>query len=168
MNGQRENKSVDVKRDKLRRKVREMEAFGWVLDETEDLPGKWVRMKFWRPTDLPDINKLRKLEYDLSRLPGENSAFNLKFIAGLLVCVLLGTGAATSANEPLISLVIGIVVFEVLLLILVAVMNPEYKRLSRRRDRILHRARMFIEAANARGGAMMKREGMDEDKIETG
>ena len=168
MNGNRENKAIDVKREKMRRKVREMEAFGWILDETEDMKGKMVKLNFRRSLNMPNINKLRKLEYDLSRLPKENSAFNLKFIAGVVVCTLIATVSATGSKEPLIAVIIGVVVFEILFLLLIAIMNPEYKKLSKRRDRILYRAGMLSELRAESGSAISKQEdiGIDEQELE--
>ena len=161
MSSSRENISIEVKRDALRRKVREMEAFGWVLGDTEDLQGKMVKLDFWRSLNIPNLNKLRKLEFDLSRLPKENSAFNLKFIVGVIICILLATITGTGFDDPLIAVIIGVAVFEIFFLLLVAVMNPEYKRLSKRRDRILHRAKMFIDPVVDSGGAILRRDNLE-------
>ena len=168
MNGNRENKPIDVTREKMRRKVREMEAFGWILDETEDLKGKMVKLNFLRSLNIPNINKLRKLEYDLSRLPKENSAFNLKFIAGIVICILIATVSATGSKDPLISVIIGVIVFEILFLLLIGIMNPEYKKLSKKRDRILHRASMLLDLRAESVGAISKQEdiGIDEQELD--
>ena len=71
----------------MRRKVREMEAFGWALDDYEETGKNMVRMKFLRPMDISNRDKLRKLEYAFSRLPGERSVLNLKSLIGTLICV---------------------------------------------------------------------------------
>ncbi len=134
-----------MRRDKLRRTVREMEAFGWVLDETEDLPKKLIRLKLWRSLDLPNLNKLRKLEFDLARIPGEYHALNLKFIGGILICALIATGLSTTAIGSVMFAVIWVVGFEIIFLALAYLVTPEYKRLANRRDRILYRARTLVE-----------------------
>jgi len=160
----RENKTIEIRQDKLRLKVREMEAFGWVLGETYDVPGKKVKLDLWRPSDLPNINKLRKLEYELSRLPRENLAFDIKIAAWFFVCELVVFVIAAAFN----SLIVAMVLTQVLFIIFLILLEPESKKLGQRRDRILHRAEMLRESGDGVAAPIVKLKGRPFDEQEIG
>ena len=141
-----ENRTIEVKGSRLRERVREMEAFGWVLGETYNMPGGKVKLDLWRKPDLPNINKLIKLEYDLSRLPRESVAFTLKWATS----VFIGLAALIVLTTVYIEFLCVIVFlpwplfwfFELFIV-------PEYRTLSQRRERIVHRAWMIMEGGES-------------------
>jgi hypothetical protein len=142
---QRERINITLRRKTMRRKVREMEAFGWVLDDYEEVSDRMVRMKFWRPLDLANMEKLRELEYALSRLPREESVFGLKALLGVLVCMLIGTVVGLSVNIWWF----GMEIFLLLILVVAAWLDQESRKLWRRRDIIIDRAKRLSASGAA-------------------
>ena len=130
-----------------------MEAFGWVLGETQDMPDKKVRLDLWRPLDLPNINKLRKLEYELSRLPREAMAFTIKWAISLfLIIALLTIIIGVDTDFLCIVILMPYILFWIFALFIV----PETRRLAERRERILHRARMLVEGGDSVADQIVK------------
>ncbi len=136
---------VTYRRKKMRRKVREMEAFGWALDDYEEAPKKMVTMRFWRPMDIHNREKVRKLEFAFSRLAGEESILNLKTIIGLLLSLFIASlvwSLTTSFYFVLYAFGIGV-------LVLAWLLDNDAKRFSRRRDMLLERARWLTSVVES-------------------
>lgn len=127
---------VSANRKSMRGKVREMEAFGWALDDYEETGKNMVSMKFLRPMDISNRDKLRKLEYAFSRLPGERTVLNLKTIIGTLICVFVASLAWTALHN----LYIALYVLAACFIILAWYLNEDEKKLARRRAILLERA----------------------------
>jgi hypothetical protein len=127
---------VSANRKGMRGKVREMEAFGWALDDYEETGKNMVRMKFLRPMDISSRDKLRKLEYAFSRLPGERSVLNLKTLIGTLICVFIASISWTALH----SLYIALYILAACFIILAWYLNEDEKKLARRRAILLERA----------------------------
>ena len=130
---------MSANRRSMRGTVREMEAFGWALDDYEETGKNVVRMKFLRPMDISNRDKLRKLEYAFSRLPGEKSVLNLKTIIGTLICAFIASIAWTVSHNPYIALYVLAACF----IILAWYLDKDEKKLARRRAILLERAALL-------------------------
>jgi hypothetical protein len=142
----------------MRGKVRDMEAFGWMLDDYEDASRGKVKMKFWRSADIPGREKLRKIEYALSRMPGEASILNLKTLIGFLVCLLI----SSLAWSLLHNIYFVLYTFGISVLFLAWFLDNDGKRLLRRRHMLLERARSLTSARESTERSVEKR--LDERK----
>ena len=136
---------MTYRRKKMRRKVREMEAFGWVLDDHEEAPRKMVTMRFWRPMDIHNREKVRKLEFAFSRLPGEESILNLKTVIGLLLCIFVASLVWSLTG----SFYFVLYAFAISVLVLAWLLDNDGKRLSRRRDMLLEHARLLTSVVES-------------------
>lgn len=129
----------------MRRKVREMEAFGWVLDDHEEAPKKMVTMRFWRPMDIHNREKVRKLEFAFSRLSGEESILNLKTVIGFLLCIFIASLVWSLTGSVYFTLC-G---FGISVLVLAWLLDNDGKRFSRRRDMLLEHARLLTSVVES-------------------
>ncbi len=136
---------VTYRRKKMRRKVREMEAFGWALDDYEEAPKKMVTMRFWRPMDIHNREKVRKLEFAFSRLPGEESILNLKTTIGLLLCLFIASLVWSLTS----SFYFVLYAFGIGVLVLAWLLDNDAKRFSRRRDMLLEHARLLTSVVES-------------------
>ncbi len=123
----------------MRARVRMMEAFGWILDDYEDSRGNKVVMKFYRPFERPNREKIRELEFAFSRVSHEESVQGIKVFIVVIVCLFLASLAWLYLRDLRITW--SILLFSVTGS--AALLSGDSIRLARKREAILREARYF-------------------------
>jgi hypothetical protein len=137
----REIINVKERRKRLRAKVREMEAFGWVLDDYEDAPGRMVNMRFWRPSERPNRDSIKRLELAFSRISREESVFSVKiYIAGIF-CLIVASIVGLISRDVYYTFLALLICFT----ISAAFLGGNENRIKRKRDVIIREARSLTE-----------------------
>jgi hypothetical protein len=130
---------VTEHRRRMRLKVREMEAFGWILDDYDEMTGNMVRMKFWRPFERPNRDKIRELEFAMSRVSQEESIHSIKLFIAIIVCIFLTSLAWMYVRDFLLT-VDALIICMTLATVII---SGGKLRIKRRREVILREARHF-------------------------